>query len=125
MSKDAYLSLLAFSDSDWTGCRETRRSTTVFYTFLDTHLISWSAKKQPIVSRSSTEAEYRALAHTAVELTWVSSVFRDLSVSQSKPALLFCDNLSAVHLSANPNFHSRSKYIEVDYHFIREKLLSV
>ena len=90
--------------------------------FLGSNLVLWCAKRQPTVSRSSTEAEYRALAQTAAELTWINFLLRDNRISQSSPALLQCDNLSAVNLSANPVFHSRSKHFEVDYHYIRERV---
>ena len=118
--KESSLDLNAYSDSDWAGCQEIRRSTTDFCAFLGSNMVSWCAKRQPTVSRSSTEAEYRALAETALELTWISYLLRDLQVPQNFPALLQCDNLSAIHLSANPSFHRRSKHIEVDYHYIRE-----
>lgn len=120
--KDSSLSLTSYSDSDYAGCQITRRSTTGFCVFLGSNIVSWCAKRQPTVSRSSTEAEYRALAYTAAELTWINSLLRDLRVPQPAPALLQCDNLSAVHLSANPGFHSRSKHVEVDYHYIRERV---
>ncbi|CAA7036579.1 unnamed protein product [Microthlaspi erraticum] len=122
LHKNTSLSLTSYSDSDWAGCQDTRRSTTGFCVFLGSNIISWCAKRQPTVSRSSTEAEYRALAYTASELTWINSLLRDLRIPQSAPALLHCDNLFAVHLSANPGFHSRSKHIEVDYHYIRERV---
>lgn len=80
--------------------------------------------KQPTVSRSSTEAEYRALAETAAELTWVAFILRELNISQVRPARLLCDNLSAFHLSVNPKFHGRSKHFEIDYHYIHEKSCS-
>lgn len=120
--KNNPLTIVAYSDSDWAGCKDTRRSTGGFCAMLGSNIISWSAKRQPTVSRSSTEAEYRALATTASELTWISFVLRDLGVSQSKSALLRCDNLSAVHLSANHVFHNRSKHIETDYHYVRERV---
>lgn len=74
------------------------------------------------MSRSSTEAEYHALAQTAAELTWINFLLRDTLIPQLTPALLQCDNLYAVHLSANHVFHSRSKHFEVDYHYIRERV---
>ncbi|XP_039170468.1 uncharacterized mitochondrial protein AtMg00810-like [Eucalyptus grandis] len=116
--------LYGFSDADWAGCTETRRSTTGFCTFLGSNLISWTAKKQPTVSRSSTEAEYRALASATAELTWVSFVLRDIGLSLSSPTRLFCDNQSAIALTANPILHARTKHIEVDFHFVREKVAS-
>ena len=116
------LDLFAFSDADWAGCLVTRRSTTGFCTFLGSNCISWSAKKQPTVSRSSTEAEYRAMASTAAELTWVSFILRDIGLYQAQPPTLFCDNLSALHMSINPILHARTKHIAIDYHFVREKV---
>uniref|UniRef100_A0A2N9H082 Uncharacterized protein n=1 Tax=Fagus sylvatica TaxID=28930 RepID=A0A2N9H082_FAGSY len=93
------LDLFAFSDADWAGCLVTRRSTTGFCTFLGSNCISWSAKKQPTVSRSSTEAEYHAMASTVAELTWVSFILRVIGLYQAQPLTLFCDNLSALHMS--------------------------
>lgn len=122
ITHDSDLNLKAYSDSDWAGCKETRHSITGFCTLLGSNLISWSAKRQPTVSHSSTEAEYRALALTASELTWISSILQDLNIAQPHPAKLFCDNLSAVYLTANLVLHSRSKHIDVDYHYIRERV---
>ncbi|KAK2973116.1 hypothetical protein RJ640_027088 [Escallonia rubra] len=116
------LDLYGFSDADWAGCPNTRRSTTGFCTFLGSNCISWSAKKQATVARSSTEAEYRALASTAAEITWLSFILRDIGVHLSRPPALFCDNISALHLTINPVFHARTKHIEIDYHFVREKV---
>ncbi|XP_019091092.1 PREDICTED: uncharacterized protein LOC109128703 [Camelina sativa] len=120
--KNSPLHLVSYSDSDYAGCKDTRRSTFGFCVLLDTNIVSWSAKRQPTVSRSSTEAEYHALASTASELTWTASVLRDLSISQSYAALLHYDNLSAVHLSANPVLHNRSKHFDIDYHYVREQV---
>lgn len=116
--------LYGYSDADWAGCADTRRSTTGFCTYLGSNLLSWSAKKQPTVSHSSTEAEYRALASTTADLTWISFVLRDIGISLISPTLLFCDNKSAISLTANPILHARTKHIEVDFHFVREKVSS-
>ncbi|XP_019085432.1 PREDICTED: uncharacterized protein LOC109126378 [Camelina sativa] len=120
--KDNNLSLLAYSDSDWGGCKNTRRSTSGFCTRLGPNLISWSAKRQQTVSNSSSEAEYIALTATAQELTWLSFLLRDLRIFQNHPTVLQYDNLSTVYLSANPALHNRSKSFDIDYHFIREKV---
>ncbi|KAK3037795.1 hypothetical protein RJ639_030714 [Escallonia herrerae] len=106
-SRGTILLLLYVDDiilTDWARCPDTRRSTTGFCTFLGSNCISWSAKKQATVARSSTEAEYRALASTAAEITWLSFVLRDIGVYLSHPPALFCDNISALHLTINPVF---------------------
>lgn len=122
MTDSSSLHVLAFSDSDWAGCKDTRRSTTGFCTYLGSNAVSWSAKRQSTVSRSSTEAEYRALAETSAELTWIANLLKDLHIPQDGPAILYCDNLSAVHLTTNPAFHSRSKHFETDWHYTRERV---
>ena len=83
LTGDYALDLCGFSDTDWAGYPTTRRSTTGFCTFLRQNIISWCAKKQPTISRSSTEAEYRAMANTTAELTWLTFLLRDLHVPQS------------------------------------------
>ncbi|KAJ8751366.1 hypothetical protein K2173_016562 [Erythroxylum novogranatense] len=114
------LTLSAFSDTDWASCPTTRRSTTGYCTFLGSNIISWCAKKQHTISRSSTEAEYRAMANTAADLTWLTYILRDLHVPLSSSPTLYCDNISALYMIINPVFHARSKHIELDYHFVRE-----
>lgn len=91
--KHSSMDLYAFSDVDWAGCPTTRRSTTVFCSFLGFNCISWSAKKQPTVARSSAEAEYRAMVVAAAEFTWLSYLFHDIGMYLSKPPTLFYDNL--------------------------------
>jgi len=118
------LQLNAFCDSDWAGCPDDRRSTTGFAVFLGDCLVSWSAKKQAVVSRSSTEAEYRSLSTTTAELFWLRMLFKELCISLTVAPVLWCDNISALALASNPVFHARTKHIEVDYHFIREKVFN-
>ena len=113
--------LSAFLDADWASDPSARRSTTGFIAFLGSNPITWAAKKQPAVSRSSTEAEYRALASTAAELPWLR--MQELHIYLLKPPLLWCDNLPALALASNPVFHSRTKHIEVDYLFEREQVV--
>ena len=115
--------LKAYCDSDWAGCQYTRRSTGGFCTFLGSNLISWSAKRrQDSVARSSTEAEYRTLSDTAAELSWISGMLQSIGVKQQMAAEVYCDNLSAVHLTVNPVLHCKSKHFATHYHFAREKV---
>ena len=120
--RDTDCTLRAYSDSDWAGCPSTRRSTGGFCTFLGQNLISWSSKKQPTVSKSSTEAEYRALSETASELAWISMLLKELGISLPVTPQLFGDNLSSIYLTANPAFHRRTKHFETDYHYVRERV---
>jgi hypothetical protein len=116
------LTLNAFCDSDWAGNPDDRRFTTGFGIFFGPNLISWSAKKQHIVSRSSTEAEYRSLSLTTAELLWIHMVLREMHISLPSPPTLWCDNSGALALASNPVFHACTKHIEVDVHFVREKV---
>lgn len=118
------LHLTAYTDADWSGDHSDRRSTTGFCVYLGPNLISWSAKKQPTVARSSTEVEYRELAHIAADVTWIHQLLVDLGIPPALPHIVWCDNQSASALASNPIFHARTKHVEVDYHFIREKFLS-
>jgi hypothetical protein len=85
--------------------------------------VSLSARKQTTVSRSSTKVEYKAIANATAEIIWIQTLFDEFGVSHPPAVALWCDNLGATYLSANPIFHVRTKYIEVDYHFVWNGLL--
>ena len=112
----------AFSDADWAGCVDDRKSTGGFAVFLGGNLVSWSARKQPTVSRSSTEAEYKAIANATAEVMWIQTLLYEIGVKAPRAARLWCDNLGATYLTSNPVFHARTKHIEVDYHFVRDRV---
>nr|KYP72410.1 Copia protein [Cajanus cajan] len=116
------LDLFAFSDADWVGYPTTRRSITGYCTFLGGNPILWCAKKQHTVSYCSTKTEYRAMANTIAELTWLTFILKDLHISLASPPILYCYNISALHMTINPVFHACSKHIELDYHFVRERV---
>ncbi|XP_023640612.1 uncharacterized protein LOC111831153 isoform X3 [Capsella rubella] len=114
--------LTAYSDADWGGCPDTRRSTSGYCVFLGQNLVSWSAKRQPTVSRSSSEAEYKGVANAVAELTWLRNLLRELHLPVVKASVVYCDNISSVYLASNPVQHQRTKHIELDIHFVREKV---
>jgi histone deacetylase 1/2 len=104
--------LTAYTDADWAGCPDTRRSTSGFCIFLGDALVSWSSKRQPVVSRSSAEAEYRGVANAAAECCWLRNFLSELGITVNKASIIFCDNVSAVYLSDNPVHHKRTKHVE-------------
>jgi len=112
----------AYSDSDWAGCVDTRKSVTGFLVYLGNTLITWRSKKQTIVSRSSCEVEYKALAQTVCEIQWLAQLMHDLNLPIAQHASVYCDNTYAIKIANNPVFHERTKHIEVDCHTIREKI---
>ncbi|CAM8888862.1 unnamed protein product [Rhodiola kirilowii] len=116
------LILSAFCDADWAACPKTRRSTTGFCVLIGESLVSWKSKKQPIVSRSSAESEYRSMASTCSEILWLLRLLADMGASIPKPVTLHCDNQAAIHIAKNPVFHERTKHIELDCHFIRHHI---
>jgi hypothetical protein len=117
--------LIAYSDADWAGCPDTRKSTSGFCMFLGQNLVSWSSKRQPTVSRSSAEAEYRAVANCIAESCWMRQLLAELSCPPRRATIVFCDNVSAMYLSTNPVQHQRTKHVEIDLHFIRDPWLLV
>ena len=118
------ISLHTYSDADWAGDNDTYISTNAYILYLGMTPIAWSSKKQTGVARSSTEAEYRAVANTASEIIWVCSLLSELGVMLPTQPVVYCDNIGATYLSANPVFHSRMKHLAIDYHFVRNQVQS-
>ncbi|KAK8949221.1 hypothetical protein KSP39_PZI006154 [Platanthera zijinensis] len=114
--------LVACSDADYAGSLDDRRLTSGFCTYFGGHLVTRRSKKQAVVARSSTEAEYRSMASAVSELTWLEILLTDLGVKLPSPIILLCDSQTTIHIAKNPVFHERTKHIEVDCHFIREKV---
>ncbi|KAK0605807.1 hypothetical protein LWI29_030936 [Acer saccharum] len=114
--------LHAFADSDWAGDPDDRRSTTAYIIFLGSTPVSWSSKKQHTVARSSTEAEFRAIASAAAELNWLGHLLSELRIPASTSPVIYCDNAGATYVCANPIFHSRMKHIAIDFYFVRDQV---
>ncbi|XP_027357129.1 uncharacterized protein LOC113866473 [Abrus precatorius] len=108
--------ITAFFDSDWASEINNKRSVTGFYVFFGFGLISWKTKKQSTVSRSSSEAEYRALASLTSELQWLKFLCDDFQVNVTTPFPVYCDSKSAIYIAKNPTFHERTKHIKIDYY---------
>ncbi|XP_025792164.1 uncharacterized protein LOC112873429 [Panicum hallii] len=105
LHRSSSIELVVYTDADWAGCPDTRRSTSGYTIFLGGNLVSWSSKRQPVVSRSSTEAEYRAVANGVAEASWLRQLLAELHSPLAKSTLVYCNNVSAVYLSTNPVQH--------------------
>lgn len=115
------LRLTTYSDADHAGDIETRRSTTGYVFMIGDGIVSWGSERQKSVSISTMEAEYMAASEATRELIWLKRLLREIIPITLEQPIFFMDNLSAIRLVKNPEFHKRSKHIEVRFHFIREK----
>ena len=117
--------VVAYSDSDWAKCPITRRSISGYCVFVNGNLVSWKSKKQATLSRSSAEAEYRAMASATCEIMWIVKILKDFGVTENLlPIDLCCDNKSAIQIAANPVMHEKTKHFDIDVHLVREKVAS-
>nr|GEU62958.1 uncharacterized mitochondrial protein AtMg00810-like [Tanacetum cinerariifolium] len=117
--KDSSIALTAFADADHAGCQDTCRSTSGSLQFLGDRLISWASKRQKSAAISSTEAKYIALSGCCAQILWMRSQLTDYGLGFNK-ILMYCDNKSAISLCCNIVQYSRSKHIDIIYHFIKE-----
>ena len=114
--------VVGYIDADWAVSPTNRRSTSGYCVFIGGNLISWKSKKQDVVTRSSTEAEYRAMTLATCKLIWLRHLLQGLRFGKDEWMTFICDNQADLHIASNPVFHERTKHIEVDCHFIREKI---
>ena len=122
LSNTCDMVIKAFSDVDWASCPDDRRSTTGYVVYLGNNPISWSSKKQHTIARSSTELEFGAIAAAVAKVTWIQSMCLELGLFIKPSPTLFCDNIGALYLTTNPVFHSRMRHVEIDFHYVREKV---
>ena len=122
LKKHGHLQVEVYTDADWAGSVTDRRSTSGYCSFVGGNLVTWRSKKQNVVARSSAEAEFRAVAHGICEVMWIKRILEELKFTFSTPLKVYCDNKTAISIAHNPVLHDRTKHIEVDKHFIKEKL---
>ncbi|KAJ9547543.1 hypothetical protein OSB04_020086 [Centaurea solstitialis] len=122
-SKDSGFDLTAYSDSEFAGCKIDRKSTTGGCHLLGGKLVSWTSKKQNSVSTSTAEAEYVAAGICCAQVLWLRNQLQDYDIQLSKIPI-YCDNTSAIAIANNPVLHSKTKHIEVRYHFIRDHVMN-
>ncbi|RVW94742.1 Retrovirus-related Pol polyprotein from transposon RE2 [Vitis vinifera] len=115
-------SIEVYTNADWAGAVDDRRSTSGYFTFVGGNLVTWKSKKQNVVARSSAEAEFRGMALGLCEALWLRLLLQDLGYLSRQPIRLFCDNKTACDIAHNPVQHDRTKHVEVDRFFIKEKL---
>jgi hypothetical protein len=114
--------LYGYSDADWAGCTETRKSTSGQVFRLGNCTISWRSKKQSVVALSSTESEYIALSESAQEAVWMRDLLKGIGFGEESPTVLYEDNQGAIALAQNPKDHSRTKHIDIKFHYTREQI---
>ena len=120
--KNGHLDLVAYTDAEWAGDRDDRKSTSGYFTLVGGNLVTWRSKKQKVVALSSAEAEFRGVAKGVTEVLWLRKLLTELGFMPMKSCVLYCDNQAAINISENPVQHDRTKHVEVDRHFIKEKL---
>eukprot|EP00253_Pinus_taeda_P026148 PITA_26148 len=121
--RDTYLTLHAYTDADWVGSMDDRKSTSCGAFFMGSKLVSWFSKKQSLIALSTAKAEYVAAASCCTQLLWMMQTLQDFQITCTSPISILCDNTSPINISENPVMHSKTKHIPIKYHFLREKVL--
>ena len=120
--KHRHLEIHGFTDADWAGNPNDRKSTAGYFTFVGGNLVTWRSKKQKVVALSSSEAEFHGIKSGPTELLWLRKLLRELGLHSSQTCKLFCDNKAAISISETPVQHDWTKHVEVDRHFIKENI---
>ena len=120
--KYCHLEIKAYTDADSAGSPVDRRSTSGYFTLVGGNLVTWKSKKQKVVALSSAEAEFRGIARGLAEVLWLRKLLKEMGFRPTGTCELMCDNKEAISISENPVQHDRTKYVEIDRHFIKEKL---
>ena len=120
--KNNHLSIDGYTNADWAGSITDRKSTSGYFTFVGGNLVTWRSKKQKVVAFSSAEAEFRGMAKGLCKLLWLRRLLEEIGYSSSSAMNLFCDNKAAIEIAQNPVQLDQTKHVEVDRHFIKEKL---
>ena len=123
-STEEEMRIKGYTDTDWACDIDDRKSIGVYCIYFGNNLVSWSSKKQTVVTRSSAENEYRALASASAEITWIQSLLKELKIKCTTLPVVWCDNVSATGLAKNHVYYLRTKHIELDMHFVRDKVLA-
>ena len=121
-TKNQHLHIDGYTDADWAGNITDRKSTSGYFTFVGGNLVTWRSKKQKVVALSSAEAEFKGVAKRLCELLWLKRLLEEIECSSQDTMNLFCDNKAAIAIAHNPVQHDRTKHVEVDRHFIKQKL---
>jgi hypothetical protein len=122
VSQNQNFQLTAYLDADWANCVDERKSTSGGAFFLGDSLVAWLSKNQSSISLSTTEAEYIAAATCCTQVLWMIQTLVDLEVKYAASIPIHCDNTSAISVSKNPVFHSKTKHIPIKYNFMREQV---
>ena len=119
--KNGNLEVHGYTNADWAGNPVDRRSTSGYFTFVGGNPVTWKSKKQKVVALSSVEAEFRGIKSGLTEILWLKKLLTEIDFPPGK-CQLYCDNKTTISISENPVQHDRTKHVEVDRHFIKEKI---